>query len=306
MHRPRKFPVPQALAVAIMLATPTLAHAGRMSWLDDVLRQILADSRTGARSALHEPGSLKAGRLFTSRKADRGLEELAQSSAELSRAKTLATEPAEALLDARFGRLVGETGAQTAFREMKPAEKRLVVEMGETVADLARRHPAEAEGLIRRLGPDGVMAVRAFGDDIAGVLAQEGPECLSVLRKTGRGGWDFFTTNVLPHKKKLAAAGVLAAFLADPERFVDYAGKATEYAAREFARAGVSLAGATASGIEQALGDALASQGLKAPIFRKIAMAAAGLTAAIALLALIGFPARRVLAPLAWVARRGR
>ena len=68
----------------------------------------------------------------------------------------------------------------------------------------------------------------------------------------------------------------------------------------------VSLAGATASGIEQALGDALASQGLKAPIFRKIAMAAAGLTAAIALLALIGFPARRVLAPLAWVARRGR
>ena len=47
--------------------------------------------------------------------------------------------------------------------------------------------------------------------------SRKGLESLSVLRKTGRSGWTFFTKQVLPHKKKLAAAGVLAAFLANPE-----------------------------------------------------------------------------------------
>src|SRR4029077_16390739 len=127
-------------------------------------------------------------------------------------------------------------------------EKRLVVEMGETAQQLARRYPREAETMVRRLGPDGLTAVRVFGDDVAEVLVKEGPESLGVLRKAGRGGWSFFTTQVLPHKKKLAAAGVLAAFLANPDKFVDYAGQATEYAVREFAKAGVQLAGAGGGG----------------------------------------------------------
>ena len=115
--------------------------------------------------------------------------------------------------------------------------------MGETAQLLARRYPGEAETMVRRLGTEGLSAVRVFGDDVAEVLVKEGPESLGVLRKTGRGGWSFFTHEVLPHKKKLAAAGVLAAFLANPDKFVDYAGQATEYAVREFARAGIQLAG---------------------------------------------------------------
>lgn len=308
MRHPSKTSVGGALAaiLAIWLMAPSSAQAGRLTWLDDVLRQIVADARTGAKGALHEGAELKVGRLFTTRQADRGLEELVQSSADLSRTAARVEQPAQALLDARFSRLVADPAARSAFQGLAPAERRLVAEMGETVANLARRYPEEAPGMIRRLGPEGLMAVRAFGDDVAVVLAQEGPPCLSVLRKTGRGGWEFFTTRVLPHKKKLAAAGVLAAFLADPERFVDYAGRATEYAAREFAKAGVSLAGATASGLESAIGDALAGQGLKAPIFRKIGMACAGLVAAMALLALIGIPIRTTLRPLAWITRRVR
>ncbi len=102
--------------------------------------------------------------------------------------------------------------------------------------------------MIRRLGPEGMTAVRVFGDDVAEVLVKEGPESLSVLRKAGRGGWSFFTNSVLPHKKKLAAAGILAAFLANPEKFVDYAGRATEFAVREFAKAGIQLASAVGGG----------------------------------------------------------
>ncbi len=144
------------------------------------------------------------------------------------------------------------------FAALAPAEKRLVVELGETAQLLARRYPAEAETIVRRLGPEGLTAVRVYGDDVAEVLAKEGTESISVLRKSGRAGWAFFTKQVLPHKKKLLAAGVLAAFLANPEKFVDYAGQATEYAVREFAKAGVQLAtavgGGAARGVENTIG----------------------------------------------------
>ena len=166
------------------------------------------------------------------------------------------------------------------FEALKPAEKRLVVELGETAQVLARRYPHEAETMVRRLGPEGLTAVRVFGDDVAEVLVKEGPESLSVLRKTGRGGWSFFTTQVLPHKKKLAAAGVLAAFMANPEKFVDYAGQATEFAVQEFARAGIQLAVGRrrrgGGGSRRSIGQTLAAYGLDFPVFRYLGMGLAG------------------------------
>ena len=133
---------------------------------------------------------------------------------------------------------------------------------------------------MRRLGPEGLTAVRVFGDDVAEVLVKEGPESLGVLRKTGRGGWSFFTTRSA-HKKKLAAAGVLAAFLANPEKFVDYAGQATEFAVREFARAGIQLAsavgGGAARGLETSIGQTLAAYGLDFPCSVTLGMGLAGL-----------------------------
>ena len=172
---------------------------------------------------------------------------------------------------ARFSRLLKQD-PQTlrTFAALEPAEKRLVVELGrDCTATGSSRYPQEAETMVRQLGPEGLTAVRVFGDDVAEVLVKEGPESLGVLRKTGRGGWSFFTEQVLPHKKKLAAAGVLAAFLANPEKFVDYAGQATEFAVREFARAGIQLAsavgGGAARGLETSIGQTLAAYGLDFP-----------------------------------------
>ncbi len=155
--------------------------------------------------------------------------------------------------------------------------------------------------MVRRLGPEGLTAVRVFGDDVAEVMVKEGPESLNVLRKAGKGGWSFFTRQVLPHKKKLIAAGVLAAFLADPDKFVDYAGQATEFAAREFARAGITLAeavgGGMSRGLEASLGEALASHGLDYPVFRYLGMGLAGLIAVGALFVIAGLPLRVMLWP---------
>ena len=201
------------------------------------------------------------------------------------------------MLKARFSRLLKhDPQVLKTFEALQPAEKRLVVELGETAQVLARRYPANAEAMVRRLGPEGLGAVRVFGDDVAEVLVKEGPESLSVLRKAGRGGWSFFTKQVLPHKKKLAAAGVLAVFLANPEKFVDYAGQATEFAVREFARAGIQLASAAgfgaARGLESSISQTLAAYGLDYPILRWIGMGLAGMVALGALLILLGLPVR--------------
>lgn len=299
-----------ALVISTLMA-PASAFAGKFSWLDEVVQQVLAEAR-GGKAALRggDAATIEmraGGRLFT-QGAEEGLERLVRQSDEMARAGRRVEEPAEALLESRFGRLLGnDPEALRTFSALKPAEKRVVVEMGESARRIAQRYPQDAEMMVRRLGPEGLTAVRTFGDDVAEVLVKEGPESLGVLRKTGKGGWEFFTTQVLPHKKKLAAAGVLAAFMANPDKFVDYAGKATEYAAREFARAGVSLAsavgGGVASGLETSIGEALAARGLNFPIFRYLGMALAALVACGALMVVLGFPLRTMLRPFALVAR---
>lgn len=301
------------LLAATFLMAPAPARGAKISWLDDVVQGVIAEARAGARTAVRGSETARvelrsAGRLFLRHDAEEGLEQLIRRSDELGRAGRRIDQPSEALLQSRFSRLLGrDPQAVRAFSALQPAEKRLVVELGESARRIAQRYPDQAEIMVRQLGPEGLSAVRVFGDDVAEVLVKEGPESLNVLRKTGRGGWSFFTQRVLPHKKKLAAAGVLAAFLADPDRFVDYAGQATEYAVREFARAGIALAAAAGSGaaqgLESSVGEVLAAYGLDRPVFRYLGMALASVVAIAALLVIVGLPVRLLLWPLRWPLR---
>jgi hypothetical protein len=299
--------VSMILTILIVLVAPGIAQAGKLSWLDDVVQDVIVEAKAGGKRLVRGGDGAStelrgAGRLFLRGQADEGLEQLVRQSDELSRAGRRFEQPSEALLKARFSRLLKhDPHVLKTFDALAPAEKRLVVELGETAQVLAKRYPANAEAMVRRLGPEGLSAVRVFGDDVAEVLVKEGPESLSVLRKAGRGGWSFFTKQVLPHKKKLAAAGVLAVFLSNPEKFVDYAGQATEFAVREFARAGIQLASAAglgaARGLESSISQTLAAYGLDYPILRWIGMSLAGAVALGALLILLGLPIRWMLRP---------
>ena len=305
-QRPNR-PHRRLAAVLVALAClPAPALAGKVSWLDEVVQEVIIEARAGGKAAARAEGNgaRVATRLFA-READEGLEALARRSDDLARAAHRAESPAEALLQARFNRLVRpEPGMARTFAALAPAEKRVVVEMGEAAQGLARRYPGQAEAMVRELGTDGLAAVRVYGDDVAEVVVKEGTESLGVLRKTGRGGWSFFTGTVLPHKKKLAAAGVLALFLADPDRFVDTAGKVTEYAVRTFADAGVQIAGAVTAGatrgLEKSIGDALAARGLDFAALRYLGMGLAGLAVIGSVMVLMGMPVRWMLRPITW------
>jgi hypothetical protein len=297
--------------VLTFLLLPGAAQAGKLSWLDEVVQQVIVESRAGGKGLVHSGGDgaraelRGARRLFLYHGADEGLENLVRGSEELARTGRKIERPTEVLLHTRFARLLKrDPKTLRTFAALEPAEKRLVVELGESAQRLARRYPAEAETMIRRLGPEGLTALRVFGDDVAETLVKEGPEGMSVLRKAGRGGWEFFTHQVLPHKKKLAAAGVLAVFLANPEKFVDYAGQATELAVREFAKAGIQLASAvgagTARGLEDSVGTTLSSIGLNHAGLRYLGMALAGFVMLLSLLVIVGLPIRWMLRPLLW------
>lgn len=311
--RPAALTVLLAVALGFSLAgtTPSLA-AGKLSWLDDVVREVVREAEAGGKVvARGSDGATTAlcgsGRLF-GREADESLEVLVKRSDDLAHAGRRAETVGEAVLQKRFTRLIPHDPDNVrAFTALAPAEKRLVVEMGETAQRLARRYPGQAEEMIRSLGTEGMSAVRVFGDDVAEVIVKEGPSSLGVLRKTGRGGWGFFTQQVLPHKKKLLAAGVLTAFLADPDRFVDYAGRATEYAVREFGRAGVQLAGAigggAAKGLEASVAEVLSRYGLNFAVTRWLGIALAGGVVLIASMVVLGLPVRWMLRPILWPLR---
>lgn len=304
--------LPLLFALGLMLAWPVQARAGKLSWLDEVVQEVVREAEAGGKAVARGGDGATAtlrgtGRLFA-READEGLEVLVKRSDDLARIGRKTETASEALIQKRFARLLPHDPDQArVFSALAPAERRLVVEMGETAQVLARRYPGQAEGMIRSLGTEGMSAVRVFGDDVAEVLIKEGPESLGVLRKTGRGGWAFFKTQVLPHKKKLIAAGVLSAFLADPDKFVDYAGRATEYAVREFSKAGVQLAGAVggaaARGLEASVAEVLGRYGLNFAIARYLGMVLAALVVAGSLMVIVGMPVRWMLRPFTWPLR---
>jgi hypothetical protein len=291
-----------ALALSVVLLVPSPARAGRLGWLDEMVRQVIRDARAEGRAA-----SRSTGRLFV-RESEESLAALSKRSDEMARLARRVEEPSEALLEARFDRVVGsEAGLVRGFQELAPAEKRLVVELGETAQTLARRHPDQAEDMIRALGVEGLTAVRVYGDDVAEVVLKEGPESLNVLRKTGRKGWDVYTKTILAHKRKLAAAGVLGLFLANPEKFVDTAGNLTQYAVEQFARAGIDLAGGIGSGaargLENSIAGVLEAHGLNSLVLRKVGMVLAALVALAAVLVLLGLPLGWMLRPFTWPMR---
>ena len=109
-----------------LLAWPVPARAGKLSWLDEVVQQVVREAEAGSKTAARgarTPSARAAERLFV-READEGLEALAKRSDDLARLGRKLEEPSEALLEARFGRLLRpEPEVSRTFRSLAPAEK---------------------------------------------------------------------------------------------------------------------------------------------------------------------------------------
>src|SRR5262245_53378388 len=101
------------LAGAMLLARPGIARAGKLSWLDDVVHEVVVEAQASGKGLVRGAGGdgaraevRRAGRLFRSHDAEEGLGHLVRQSEELARAGRRADRPAEALLQSRFSRLL--------------------------------------------------------------------------------------------------------------------------------------------------------------------------------------------------------
>jgi hypothetical protein len=209
-----------------------------------------------------------------------------QESEEAARilAQRLPSAVDEAGLLGRFGRLPGTNQALEAeFRLLPLAERRAVVELGESAQQIFRLYPPdEALALVQHLDAAGLAQARTYGDfvvdgahwlqsgevlesladrklsaeEAAAVAKTLGlrslPETIpaekttqlwkAAVRKSGEGVGRFWREYIVPHKGKWLAAGLLASYLAMPEKFHDALGNLTEYGTRKLTELGASVA----------------------------------------------------------------
>ena len=130
---------------------PVVAQAGKLSWLDDVVQDVIVEAKAGGKRLVRGGDGarteLRLRPAVSLRASRRRARATVRRSDELARAGRRFEQPSEALLKARFSRLLKhDPQVLKTFEALAPAEKRLVVELGETAQVLARRYPAECRG----------------------------------------------------------------------------------------------------------------------------------------------------------------
>ena len=74
-----------------MLVSPGLAQAGKLSWLDDVVQDVIVEAKAGGKRLVRGGDGarteLRTGRLFLAGGADEGLEHLVRRSEELAQGR---------------------------------------------------------------------------------------------------------------------------------------------------------------------------------------------------------------------------
>ena len=202
------------------------------------------------------------------------------------------------------------------FRALPLAEQRFIVELGEGAQSVLRRYPQKGLNLLRHLDSDGLAQARTYGnfvvdgtawlhsdevfralratklapDQAVAITKTLGlkaaphtlqPEHLaplwkSVVRKTGNGAGRFWTTYVLPHKKKWLVGGLLVTYLAMPEKFHDGVGNLTQYAVKALSGLGVSAATGAARGLVNGPIDAVKKHYAADPVGTTISLSLIG------------------------------
>lgn len=138
-------------------------------------------------------------------------------------------------------KLVIKRGDEAVYVISKPRNLAIFVKHGDNAIDALAKHPGLAEDLIERFGSSGAAAMtkvsRANAQHLA-ILAKKDPvmasgqtdQLLKVVGKYGDNAAEFIWKN----KVVLASSAVLAAFLADPEPYLN--------GAKDLASAGIKAA----------------------------------------------------------------
>jgi len=209
-----------AIALAIVMAAPE-AQAGLPSKLLQETTEYL--TKKFGREVAEEGAERLAGRLTTA---------VARHGDELVSAVRKVGPKAIGLVDEAGEnaptviRLLNRYGDDAARVLSRPKGLALVSRFGDDAASVMVRHQGVAEPVLERLGQPAIQALGAVGPQngrrlamMAGDLAagDRAPELLGVIARHGDRAMDF----VWKHKAVLAGGAALAAFLSNPEPYLD-------------------------------------------------------------------------------------
>lgn len=125
-------------------------------------------------------------------------------------------------------RLLARHGNEAAELLSRPQGMRLFAQYGDDAAEALLRHKGIAEPVLEQFGTPAVRAMNAIGPQSGrrlAMLAEGGeleaigrtPELMGVISRYGDAAMKY----IWEHKKELASAAVLTAFLNDPAPFID-------------------------------------------------------------------------------------
>ena len=155
----------------------------------------------------------------------------------------------------QFDRLEGVNDEfRKTFSKLSKTEQNALVDLVSAGQRVSRgRTPQESIKLIRQLDGDGLIQGRTYGDFVYKGVDRMGADYKSVVAKMGDGAGVFFHKVIEPHWGKWTAAGLTAAYLAQPEIFHDGLGQLTEYAIQKLLEAGIRFGESASRGFQQAL-----------------------------------------------------
>jgi hypothetical protein len=145
--------------------------------------------------------------------------------------------------------LIARYGERAIVLAEDPARLALARRFGSEAAEVIMKHPGAAEGVVEQLGSSGARALANVNGQNArrvAMLTEDGffkqapgnRDLLGVIEKYGDRAADFIWRN----KGALAAAGVVTAFVAHPEPFLDGTAKLADATGRYVAAPFVSAA----------------------------------------------------------------
>ncbi len=152
-------------------------------------------------------------------------------------------------------RLLNRHGNEAVWVASKPKSLAIFVKHGDEAAQAMIRHPGIAESVIetgglpaaralRNVSPQNARRINMMVDDRTLTAAGKTDELLTIIGKSGDKAAEF----IWKHKGTLAVAAVAAAFIADPQPFIDGAKNLAEVAVSPLDSAAMEIGRGMAEG----------------------------------------------------------
>ena len=295
-----------------MLAQPGVVQAGKLSWLDDLVQDVIVEAKAGGKGLVRGGDGARteiprAGRLFLTHDADEGLEHLVRRVRRAgprrpsgrAAGRGPAPGPVFSTAQARPADLAAPSRRSSRPRSGWSSS------WARPPSILARRYPARSRdhgppARPRRLDRRPGLRRRRGRGPGQGRAREPRASCARRAAAVGRSS----PSRSCPTRRSWPPRACWPPSWPTPRSSSTTPARPPSSPSSEFAKAGIQLAsavaGGAARGLEARSASTLAAYGLDFPVLRYLGMGLAGLVVVLSLMVIVGLPIRWMFRPFGW------